>query len=135
MTVSCCVLMTDDKLVARQSSSGPRPPGWTTLSIGDARDCPVYPAKEAVDEWIRSGDDLRFKEWSECRTTIGRLDGTLVDLRKVGFSIVTGLLTASALLGYLGVPASTTTPIVPIEIRVAGFAVILLLIAVLFSST
>lgn len=43
-------------------------------------------------------DDLQ-KEWQECRTAIGRLDSTLVDLRKYGFGLASGLLTAGGILG------------------------------------
>ncbi len=38
-------------------------------------------------------------ELTECRNTIGRMDTLLEDLRKYGFSLVTGLLTASSLVG------------------------------------
>jgi hypothetical protein len=38
-------------------------------------------------------------EWQECRATIGRLDGTIADLRKFGFSLVTVLITASSFQG------------------------------------
>ena len=43
-------------------------------------------------------DDLQ-KEWQECRNVIGRLDGTLVDLRKYGFGLASTLLTANGVLG------------------------------------
>lgn len=47
-----------------------------------------------------SDDEAALKqEWAECRTTIGRFDSILIDLRKYGFSFVTTLLTASALFG------------------------------------
>lgn len=42
------------------------------------------------DEWLS-----HLEEWKECRGTIARLDGVLVDLRKYGFSLVTILITAS----------------------------------------
>ena len=38
------------------------------------------------------------EEWLECRVTIGRFDGYLADIRKYGFTLVTLLLTASALV-------------------------------------
>ena len=44
-----------------------------------------------------TGGDLT--EWKKCRATIGRLDGTIADLRKYGFSLVTVLITASSFLG------------------------------------
>ncbi len=37
-------------------------------------------------------------EWQECRLTIGRFDGYLADTRKYGFTLVTVLLTANALV-------------------------------------
>lgn len=37
-------------------------------------------------------------EWQECRLTIGRFDGFLADTRKYGFTLVTILLTANALV-------------------------------------
>jgi len=40
--------------------------------------------------------ELEVEEWKECRTTIGRFDTLLVDLRKYGFTLITGLLTASS---------------------------------------
>lgn len=38
-------------------------------------------------------------DWQECRVTIGRMNTILEDLRKYGFSLVIGLLTASGLVG------------------------------------
>ena len=35
-------------------------------------------------------------EWKECRTSIDRFDKLIVDVRKYGFTLITGLLTASA---------------------------------------
>src|ERR1700720_3379176 len=43
-------------------------------------------------------DLFDLKEWQQCRDTVGRLDSTLADLRKYGFTLVTGLMTAGALL-------------------------------------
>lgn len=45
-------------------------------------------------------------ELTECRNTIGRMDTLLEDLRKYGFSLVTGLLTASSLVGATSAPAA-----------------------------
>lgn len=39
-------------------------------------------------------------EWAECRQTIARFDTILIDLRKYGFTIITGLLTAGSFLGF-----------------------------------
>jgi hypothetical protein len=41
-------------------------------------------------------EQRRFEEWKECRSSIGRFDQSLVDIRKFAFSLITGLLTASA---------------------------------------
>jgi len=41
------------------------------------------------------------EEWKICRETIDRFDGILVDLRKYGFSILTGLTTAGSFLDSL----------------------------------
>lgn len=70
------------------------------------------------------GDSPQLKEWAECRKTIGRLDTILEDLRKYGFSLITGLLTASTFLGYaLGHPNA----------GVGAFIAVMCLIAALFS--
>lgn len=45
-------------------------------------------------------DSVAFKEWSECRATIGHLDQLLEDLRKFGFTLITGLLAAGSFIGY-----------------------------------
>jgi hypothetical protein len=66
--------------------------------------------------------DHAMDEWKECRTTIGRFDGTLADLRKYGFSLVTLLLTASALITNANQVAD----------RVASSSVVIVLVLVLF---
>lgn len=68
--------------------------------------------------------DVPLEEWKECRATIGRLDQILEDLRKFGFSIITGLLTAGAFLGN-----STTSP----DLSAAVFITVMVLVAALFS--
>jgi hypothetical protein len=70
-----------------------------------------------------------FKEWSECRSTIARLDAILVDLRKVGFSFITALLTASSFLSLVD-PKSAAAPT---PMRAAAFIAIMVLIAALFA--
>ncbi len=69
-----------------------------------------------------TGGDLT--EWQECRTTIGRLDATIADLRKFGFSFVTVLITASSFLGQQ-VPS--------LESKISVSIAIMILIAVLFA--
>ena len=78
---------------------------------------------------LTSADDLLFKEWTECRATIGRLDAILVDLRKVGFSFITALLTASSFLSLVD-PKSAAAPT---PMRAAAFVAIMVLIAALFA--
>ena len=63
-------------------------------------------------------------EWQECRSTIGRLDSTIAELRKFGFSFVTVLITASGFLGQQ-VPSS--------ESKMSVSIAIMILIAVLFA--
>jgi len=82
---------------------------------------------------ITTADDQRLKDWQECRTTIGRLDTILEDLRKVGFSIITGLLTASAFLNFLGVPTTQGVPAPSTDMRAAVFIAVMVLVAALFS--
>ena len=68
------------------------------------------------------GGDLT--EWQECRKTIGRLDATIADFRKFGFSLVTVLITASSFLGQQ-VPS--------FENKMSVSIAIMILIAVLFA--
>jgi hypothetical protein len=68
--------------------------------------------------------DQRLKEWEECRTTIGRIDAILVDLRKYGFTLITGLLTAGSFIGYSSGQNGA---------GVAAFVAVMCLIAALFS--
>jgi hypothetical protein len=91
---------------------------------------------------IRSADDLRFKDWAEARAAIGRFDSILVDVRKVGFSIATGLLAATTFLGFLGLPTpatlstsgggATTPSAWPIEARAAVWVALISLVVLLF---
>src|SRR5579872_5083994 len=72
---------------------------WTAIPASIAKHFNWMPGP--TDGMITTADDLRFKDWQECRTTTGRLDGTLEKLRKVGFSLITGLLTAGSFLNFL----------------------------------
>ncbi len=63
-----------------------------------------------------------LEEWTECRSTIGRMDSTLADIRKYGFSLVSILLTANALI----------TSASPVADRVAASTVVIVLVLVLF---
>jgi hypothetical protein len=66
--------------------------------------------------------DHALAEWTECRNTAGRMDSILADIRKYGFSLVTILLTANALI----------TPTNPVADRVAASTVVIVLLLVLF---
>jgi hypothetical protein len=81
---------------------------------------------------ITSADDIGFKEWTACRDTIGKLDTILVDLRKVGFSFITALLSAGAFLSFLGISTSKDVPAPPIPTRAAPFVAIMVLVLALF---
>lgn len=82
---------------------------------------------------ITDADDLGIKEWTECRATIDRLDKILVDLRKVGFSFITTLLAAGAILSFLGVQTSQNGSVPPAPTRAAPFVAIMFLVVALFS--
>lgn len=72
-------------------------------------------------------DDLGMVEWAECRATIGRLDSALEDLRKYGFTLVTGLLTAGGIAGSTA-SADTATQVVP-----AAALIVMVLVLGLFA--
>ncbi|HKF77083.1 MAG TPA: hypothetical protein VKF59_13140 [Candidatus Dormibacteraeota bacterium] len=76
--------------------------------------------RTAGGRWVRR--PLAPGDWS--RATIARLDTITQDLRKYGFTLITGLLTASALLG-----AGTGHP----EAATAAFIAVMSLIAALFA--
>ena len=59
-------------------------------------------------------------EWQECRLTVGRFDGYLADTRKYGFTLVTVLLTANALV----IPKDA-----PVDRPAASIVVMVLLLA------
>ena len=69
----------------------------------------------------KSSPDLG-DEWKECRQTISRFDGILSDTRKYGFTLVTVLLTANALV-------TTANPVVD---RTAASIVVMALLLVLY---
>lgn len=71
----------------------------------------IFVASPAEAVQFGRPDDLQ-KEWQECRTAIGRLDGTLVDLRKYGFGLASGLLTAGGVLGGIAniIPKADSKP-------------------------
>jgi hypothetical protein len=62
------------------------------------------------------------EEWKVCRETIDRFDGILVDLRKYGFSILTGLTTTGSFLGF-----SAPTANIQIGVIIVTMALIMVL--------
>jgi hypothetical protein len=82
---------------------------------------------------IKAEEELRFKDWQECRATIARLDTILQDFRKVGFSLITGLFTASAFLNFFGVQTTQGEPATLSGARAAVFIAVMVLVTALFS--
>jgi hypothetical protein len=73
-----------------------------------------------------SVDDRLFDEWKEARGLISKLDDTLADLRKYGFSFITALLAADSVLGETS--SGATISISP-GVKLAIFVSTLILIA------
>ena len=62
------------------------------------------------------------EEWKMCRQTTDKFDATLLDLRKYGFTIVTGLITAGAFLGF-----SDPTAVIQIGVIIVSMALVVIL--------
>ncbi len=71
-----------------------------------------------------ASDISNFHEWQECRSTIARFDGYLADIRKYGFTLVTVLLTANALVSTGNTAADR--PAASIVVMVLLFALFML---------
>ncbi len=95
------------------------PPGWSAVKL-------VTPPAPAANDKITMSDDLAVKDWSEARSTIGRLDTTIAGLRQYGFTLTTGFLTASALVTEVGSSGASTAA------RAAVVSSLMLLILVLY---
>ncbi len=69
-------------------------------------------------------------EWQAARTILLETDGRLLDLRKVGFSVLTGLLAVSAFLlpSNQLAPVSGSVTVFPETIKFAILAVVLILV-------
>ncbi|MGA7369621.1 MAG: pentapeptide repeat-containing protein [Nitrososphaeraceae archaeon] len=65
------------------------------------------------------------KEWEKCMDVIDKFDKTLLDLRKYGFSFLTGLITASSFVGISDVSNHNT-------IQIAVIVVTMILVVVLY---
>lgn len=72
-------------------------------------------------------NEHHFDEWKECRSSIARFDKAIVDLRKYGFTLITGLLTADAFL-FAKIPESGLSP----KEKAAVSIVTMALVSVLF---
>lgn len=101
-----------------------------------ARRIPTERPKEWLEYLIRHRfiTELRpidaapvLDEWKECRATIGRFDGLLVDLRKTGFSFVTAI--ASGATFFFAVDKSSQ---VPESGKFAVFTIIMVLTLTLY---
>ncbi len=73
-------------------------------------------------------DDLRSREWAEARSTIDAADIRISNIRKYGFSIVTGLLTVQ---GLFEVPTGPSTQFIPASIKLAIIGATFFLLGVL----
>jgi hypothetical protein len=71
------------------------------------------------------------KEWQQCRGRIDAVDGTLADLRKFGFSLITGLLAATGLVGGAAGLLGASKPL-PREVIAVLVAINCILIFVLY---
>ena len=69
----------------------------------------------------KENKDLLLEEWKESRNSIARFDQIIIDIRKYGFTFITGLLSAEA---YLFITISGLTPLEKIGITVVNLALI-----------
>lgn len=81
---------------------------------------------------MTADSDSRLQDWAECRTTIGRLDTILADLRRYSFTVITGFIAAGGFLNLLGMQADGKTA-APSEVRAATIIVVFVLIACIFA--
>ncbi len=74
--------------------------------------------------------DFQTAQWSESRKVVENLDGTLVDLRKYGFTIITSLMAATSLIYQATPTGGPITPGVKFAVIVANLGLIAALYAV-----
>ena len=67
--------------------------------------------------------DYALEEWKNAREATSKFDEILVDLRKYGFSIITGIITADAFIGF-------SKPIA--DIQIGAIIVTMILIVILY---
>ncbi len=80
--------------------------------------------KEAIDDW----NSLEFQEWAISRALVDKFEDRVYDLRKYGFSFITALLTAQAILVPSSIFTGPDNAPLPDGIKAAVFGVTLLLI-------
>ena len=57
--------------------------------------------KESANKDIHDGIDVHYlEEWKQSTELSMKFDSVLIDLRKYGFTIIAGLITASSFLGF-----------------------------------
>lgn len=71
--------------------------------------------------------DNAEKEWESCRDVLGKFDDRIHDLRKIGFTFLTALLTAQSLL----IPSNVGTTPLPSAIKLTVMVATLLLVVTL----
>jgi hypothetical protein len=84
-------------------------------------------ATRAVNAIQVAAVDDHKDEWKECRATIGRFDTILVDLRKVGFSFVTAIVSGATFF-FVQDPTKHVSE----SAKFATFSFILVLVLVLY---
>jgi hypothetical protein len=62
------------------------------------------------------------EEWVKAREATDKFDGNLFDLRKYGFSLITGLITAGSFLGF-----STPTQLIQVGVIIVTMGLIIIL--------
>jgi hypothetical protein len=78
----------------------------------------------------KTSNDRDYRaEWEQCVAVISKFDNILIDLRKYGFSFVTGIITASS---FLGVTIGEKSQILGSQAEVASSIVTMILITVLY---
>jgi multisubunit Na+/H+ antiporter MnhB subunit len=56
--------------------------------------------EQEIDMSYEPDKDPNYLEWKDSREATARFDSVLIDLRKYGFTLITGLITAGSFLGF-----------------------------------
>lgn len=75
-------------------------------------------------------DDLHYKEWETCRKVMSENDQRAHDIRKIGFSLITALIAAEAILIPKSEMIAANKAGISDEVKLAVFSVTLLLIII-----